>query len=191
MASIKKIAAGIIILLVLSVIALGALALSDPIAGSSFDPDLAVQSQQPDIIASISEGYVNRLVQSEMEKSKPEDVENLRVSFRKNGTAEVLATIKIPLLITSVETQSIVGLNISMVDGILRFQPSDVRVGNLGVPSMAWKATVEPSVKKVEEAANLAAMNLTQQGYRITDVRVGDHYLTLIINELPQDLAGK
>jgi len=34
-------------------------------------------------------------------------------------------------------------------------------------------------------------MNLTQQGYRITDVRVGDHYLTLIINELPQDLAGK
>jgi len=191
MASIKKIAAGIIILLILSVIALGALALSDPIAGSSFDPDLAIQSPQPDIIASISEGYVNRLVQSEMEKNKPEDVENLRVSFRKNGTAEVLATIKIPLLITSVETQSIVDLNISMVDGILRFQPSDVRVGNLGVPSIAWKAAVEPSVKKVEEAANLAAMNLTQQGYRITDVRVGDHYLTLIINELPQDLAGK
>jgi hypothetical protein len=50
MASIKKIAAGIIILLILSVVALGALALSDPIAGSSFDPDLAIQSPQPDII---------------------------------------------------------------------------------------------------------------------------------------------
>lgn len=189
MTSIKKIAAAIIVLLLATVIVLGALALSDPVTDSDNNRSFGGQSQQPDVIVSVSESYVNRLARSELEKSKPDDVENLSISFNKNGSAEVLAIIRVPLLITSVETQAAVDINISVANGTLKFEPSNVRFGNLGIPSLAWNATVEPSVKKAEDAANLAAESLMQEGFKITGVRVEDRYLTLVFNAIAPQLT--
>lgn len=184
MASVKKIVAIIAVLLLLTVIVLGALALSDPVSDGGLGQDLIGQSPQPDMVASVSESYVNRMVQAELEKSKPDDVEDLSVSFIKNGSAEVLATMKVPLLITSVETRAIVNVNISVANGTLKFEPSNFQLGNLGIPSLAWKATIDPSIKRAEDAANLAAKSLMQEGFKITGVQVGDRYIVLTINAL-------
>jgi len=139
-------------------------------------------STEPDVIATVSESYVNRVLQSELEKRNPPGVKEVKVSFKENEPVEITAVIEIPLVIRNAEQEVIVEANVSAANDMLKVEPVYLKVGMLNLPKDSWIGPINTTMKTVEDSVNMAAQDVLQKGYKITDVVVGDQQITLSIN---------
>ena len=137
---------------------------------------------EPDVIATVSENYVNRVLQSELERRNPVGVKQVSVDFKENVPVEVTATIEIPLVVRSAEQQVIIEANLSVVNDTLKVEPVYLKVGMLNLPKDSWIGPINIMMKTVEESVNLAAQDVLKKGYQITNVVVGNNQITLWIN---------
>jgi hypothetical protein len=141
-----------------------------------------VTSTEPDVIATVSESYVNRVLQSELEKRNPPGVKQVSVAFKENEPVEITAVIEIPLVIRNAEQEVIVEANVSAANDTLKVEPVYLKVGMLNLPKDSWIGPINTMMKTVEDSVNMAAQDVLQKGYEITDVVVGDNQITLSIN---------
>ncbi len=190
MSSAKKTLAVAVICILLIVLLVGFLALSEPDDWRLSRQDLINQSAQPDLIVTISEGYLNEVVQSELKERETEGVKNATIFLGRDSPVEVAVVLQIPVGFTTLEPKIMVDANVSAENNTLKVTPESLSVGQLNLPRSTWIGPLGSAMDAVEDAANQAALSVLQKGYKITGVYVEDRYITLtIIAPPPEELS--
>ncbi len=190
MSSAKKMLAVAIICIFLIVLLAGFLALSEPDDWRLSRQDLINQSAQPDLIVTISEDYLNSIVQSELKEREAEGVKNATIFLNKDSPVEVAVVLQIPVGFTTLEPKIMVDANVSAENNTLKVTPESLSVGQLNLLRSTWIGPLGSAMDAVEDAANQAALSVLQKGYKITGVYVEDRYITLtIVAPPPEELS--
>ncbi len=186
----KKILAATVICIFLVLLLVGFLALSEPYDWRLPRQDLINQSQQPDLIVTVSENYLNSIIKSELEMRDEEGVKNVTIFLDEGAPAVVAAVLQIPLGFTTLELKVSVEANVSAENNMLKVTPESLGIGMMNLPRSAWIGPLGSAMDVVEDALNRAALSVLQKGYRITGVHIGDRYITLaIIAPPPEELS--
>ncbi len=108
-----KLLAATVICIFLVLLLVGFLALSEPYDWRLPRQDLTNQSQRPDLIVTVSENYMNRLIQFELEKRDEESVKNVTIFLDEGVPVVVAAVFRIPLGFTTLQPKVRVDANVS------------------------------------------------------------------------------
>ncbi|MDM7913321.1 MAG: hypothetical protein QUS09_09510 [Methanotrichaceae archaeon] len=187
MSSVKKVLAVAVICLFSIVLLVSFLALSDPDDWKLSQQDLLNQSPQPDLIVTISEDYLNSIVQSELKKREKEGVKNVTLFLNEDAPVEVAVVLQLSLGFATLEPKIRVKANLSAENNLLKVTPESLGIGQLNLPRSTWIGPLNSAMDAVEDAANQAAQEVLQKGFKITGVYTGDRYITLTISAPPPD----
>jgi len=186
----KYLAIGFAVLLLI-IIFIGFLALSQPYIQGLSKGDLFNQSNQTDLIVSVSESYINSILQSELEERKPEGVRNVTVFLNEGGPVEVLASLEVSVGIATLRPEVKVEANLTAENNTLRVTPELIALGKLNLPRSVWIGPLNTAMTAVEDAANQATESVLQKGFQITGVYIGDQYITMTVNAPPPEELRK
>jgi hypothetical protein len=187
MGSLKKYLAIGIAVLLLIILFVGFMALSEPYVKGLSKGDLFNQSNQTDLIVSVSESFINSILQSELEERKPEGVSNVTVFLNEGGPVEILAELEVNAGIATLRPEIKVEANLTAENNTLRVRPELIAIGKLNLPRSVWIGPLNTAMTAVEDAANQATASVLQKGFKITGVYIGDHYITMTINAPPPE----
>ncbi len=187
MSSVKKYLAIGIAVLLLILLFVGFLALSEPYIKGSSKNALFNQSNQSDIIVSVSESFINSVLQAELELRQPKGVKNVTIFLNEGGPVEVLVELQVSLGITTVEPKVKVEANLSAENNTIKVEPESLDVGKLNMPRIIWIGPLNAALETVGNAVNEVVVTQLQKGFKITGVYVGEHYLTLTIEAPPPE----
>ena len=179
---------GAVLLILLLVVIL---ALSEPNVKGLSDPLLLNQTPAPDLIVTVSEEFVNSILQIVLKERQLEGVNNASIYFNKNGPVEILVELQIPLGMVNIEPKIKLDANLIAENNTLKVKPESISVGKLNVPEMVWRGPVNSVLDAVEDSTNKAVVSEIQKGFMITGVYIGDHYLTLTIKAPPPEELSK
>jgi hypothetical protein len=167
------------------------LAFSEPNVKGLSDTLLLNQTPAPDLTVTVSEEFVNSILQIELKERQPQDVKNVSIYFNKNGPVEILTELQISLGLFNITPKIKVDANISAENNTLKVKPESISVGKLNIPDIVWMEPVDSVLKAAEDSANKALVSELQKGFMITGVYIGDGYLTLTIKAPPQQELKK
>lgn len=187
MGSLKKYLAIGIAVLLLIILFVGFLALSEPYVKGLSKGDLFNQSNQTDLIVSVSESFLNSILQSELEERKPEGVRNVTVFLNDGGPIEILAELEVNVGIATLRPDVKVEANLTAENNTLQVRPELIAIGRLNLPRSVWIGPLNTAMTAVEDAANQATASVLQKGFKITGVYIGDRYITITINAPPPE----
>ncbi len=191
MSSVKKMLAVVVIGIFLIVLLVGFLALSEPDDWRLSRQDIINQSAQPDLIVTISEDYLNEVVQSELKERKPEGVKNVTIFLNRNAPVEVAVVLQVSVGFTTLEPKIMVKANVTAENNTLKVIPESLSVGQLNLPRSTWIGPLRFAMDAVEDAANQAALSVLQKGYKITGVYIEDRYITMTIIAPPPEVLSR
>jgi hypothetical protein len=191
MASLRKYLAIGIAALLLIILLVGFLALSEPYVKGLSKGDLFNQSNQTDLIVSVSENFINSILQSELEERKPQGVRNVTVFLNEDGPVEVLAELEVSVGIATLRPEVKVEANLTAENNTLQVRPELIAIGKLNLPRSIWIGPLNTAMTAVEDAANQATASVLQKGFKITGVYIGDHYITMTVNAPPPEELRK
>jgi hypothetical protein len=191
MASLRKYLAISIAALLLIILLVGFLALSEPYVKGLSKGDLFNQSNQTDLIVSVSENYINSILLSELEERKPQGVRNVTVFLNEDGPVEVLAELEVSVGIATLRPEVKVEANLTAENNTLQVRPELIAIGKLNLPRSIWIGPLNTAMTAVEDAANQATASVLQKGFKITGVYIGDHYITMTVNAPPPEELRK
>lgn len=135
----------------------------------------------------ISEDYLNSIIQSELEERGDEGVKNATIFLNSDAPVEVAVVLQVSLGFTTLEPKIMVDANVSAENNMLKVTPELLSVGQLNLPRSTWIGSLGSVMDAVEDAANQAALSVLQKGYKITGVYVEDRYITMTIIAPPPD----
>ena len=94
---------------------------------------------------------------------------------------DILAELKVSLGFVTLNPQIEAGANLSTEKNASKVTPESITLGKLNLPISVWIGSLNSTIALVEDAANQSISEM-QRGFKITNVRIGDHYLILTIN---------
>jgi hypothetical protein len=141
----------------------------------------ASPSQPPDLVVTVSEDYLNRVIQVDLEQRGPPGVTNVNVQLMENEPIEVTAVIKVGVGPLAVEQKVGVEANISIENDTLKVEPTTLKVGFLNLPQETWVGPIKSAMEEVEISANEAYQDALTKGYEVTSVTTGNNTLTLSV----------
>lgn len=142
------------------------------------DSGIASQSA-PDLVVTVSEDYLNRIIKADLEERSLPGVKDVSVQLIENEPIEVNAVLKIGSGILSVEQNVGIEANVSVENDTLKVDPKVLKVGFLTLPEESWVGPITSAMDEVEVSANNAYQDALAKGYKVTDVTIGNDSLTL------------
>jgi hypothetical protein len=133
----------------------------------------------PDLIVTVSEDYLNRVIKADLEEKSPQGVKDVSVVLTENEPIEVNAVLRIGGDILGVDQKVSVEANVSIENDTLKIDPNILKVGFLTLPEETWVGPIKSAMEEVESSANEAYQDALTRGYRVTDVATGNNTLTL------------
>jgi hypothetical protein len=135
----------------------------------------------PDLIVTVSEDYLNRVIKADLEEKSPPGVKDVSVELMENEPIEVNAVIGIGTGLLAVEQKVSVEANVSIENDTLKVEPTTLKVGFLNLPEETWVGPIESAMEEVEVSANEAYQDALMKGYKVTSVTTGNNTLTLSV----------
>jgi hypothetical protein len=135
----------------------------------------------PDLVVTVSEDYLNRVIQADLEERGPQGVKNVNVQLMENEPIEVTAVIKVGVGPLAVEQKVGVEANVSIQNDTLKVEPTTLKVGFLNLPEETWVGPIKSAMEEVEISANEAYQDALMKGYKVTSVAAGNNTLTLSV----------
>ncbi len=135
----------------------------------------------PDLIVTISEDYLNRVIQADLAERNIPGVKDVNVQLMENEPIEVTAVIKVGVGPLAVEQKVGVEANVSIENDTLKVEPTTLKVGFLNLPQETWVGPIKSAMEEVEVSANEAYQDALMKGYKVTSVTTGNNTLTLSV----------
>lgn len=135
----------------------------------------------PDLIVTISEDYLNRVIQADLAERNIQSVKDVNVQLMENEPIEVGAVIRVGVGPLAVEQNVGVEANVSIDNDTLKVEPTFLKVGFLNLPQETWVGPIKSAMQEVEVSANEAYQNALMKGYKVTNVTTGNNTLTLSV----------
>lgn len=135
----------------------------------------------PDLIVTISEDYLNRVIQADLKERNIPGVEDVNVQLMENEPIDVNAVIKVGIGPLAIEQNVGVEANLSIENDTLKVEPTTLKVGFLNLPEETWVGPIKSAMQEVEDSANEAYQNALMKGYKVTSVTTGNNTLTLSV----------
>jgi hypothetical protein len=133
----------------------------------------------PDLIVTISEDYLNRVIAADLAERAPQGVKDVSVTLTENEPIEVNAVLRIGGDILGVDQKVAVEANLSIENDTLKIDPNLLKVGFLTLPEETWVGPIKSAMNEVELSANQAYQDALARGYKVTNVITGNSTLTL------------
>jgi hypothetical protein len=133
----------------------------------------------PDLIVTISEDYLNRVIAADLAERAPQGVKDVSVTLTENEPIEVNAVLRIGGDILGVDQKVAVEANLSIENDMLKIDPNLLKVGFLTLPEETWVGPIKSAMNEVELSANQAYQDALARGYKVTNVITGNSTLTL------------
>jgi hypothetical protein len=141
----------------------------------------ASSQSAPDMIVTISEDYLNRVIKADLEARNLPGVKDVNVQLMENEPIEANAVISIGSGILAVEQKVSVEANVSVENDTLKVEPQVLKVGFLTLPEDSWISPIKSAMEEVEVSANEAYQDALAKGYKVTGVTIGNDSLTLSV----------
>jgi hypothetical protein len=135
----------------------------------------------PDLIVTISEDYLNRVIAADLAERAPQGVKDVSVTLTENEPIEVNAVLRIGGDILGVDQKVAVEANLSIENDTLKINPNLLKVGFLTLPEETWVGPIKSAMNEVELSANQAHQDALARGYKVTNVITGNSTLTLLV----------
>lgn len=135
----------------------------------------------PDLIVTISEDYLNRVIQADLAERNIQAVKDVNVQLMENEPIEVSAVIRVGVGPLAVEQSVGVEANVSIDNDTLKVEPTFLKVGFLNLPQETWVGPIKSAMQEVEVSANEAYQDALMKGYKVTNVTTGNNTLTLSV----------
>jgi hypothetical protein len=135
----------------------------------------------PDMIVTLSEDYLNRVITADLEELGPKGVKDINVQLKENEPIEVNAVLRIGSGLIGIDQNVAVEANVSIVNDTLKIKPEVLKVGFLNLPEETWVGPIKSALEEVEVAANDAYQNALAKGYKVTGVTTGNNTMTLSV----------
>ncbi len=135
----------------------------------------------PDLIVTISEEYLNRVIQADLAERNIQAVKDVNVQLMENEPIEVSAVIRVGVGPLAVEQSVGVEANVSIDNDTLKVEPTFLKVGFLNLPQETWVGPIKSAMQEVEVSANEAYQDALMKGYKVTNVTTGNNTLTLSV----------
>lgn len=133
----------------------------------------------PDLIVTISEDYLNRVIAADLAERAPQGVKDVDVELTENEPIEVNAVLRIGGDILGVDQKVSVEANVSIENDTLKINPNLLKVGFLTLPEETWVGPIKSAMNEVELSATEAYQDAIAKGYKVTNVVTGNNTLTL------------
>jgi hypothetical protein len=147
----------------------------------SQNSNTSLSGPAPDLIVTVSEDYLNRVIQADLEERGPPGVKDVNVQLMENEPIEVTAVIKVGVGPLAVEQKVGVEANVSIQNDTLKVEPTTLKVGFLNLPQETWVGPIKSAMEEVEVSANEAYQDALMKGYKVTSVTTGNNTLTLSV----------
>lgn len=135
----------------------------------------------PDLIVTISEDYLNRVIKADLAERNLPEVKDINVQLMENEPIDVNAVIKVGIGPLAIEQNVGVEANLSIENDTLKVEPTTLKVGFLNLPEETWVGPIKSAMQEVEDSANEAYQNALMKGYKVTSVTTGNNTLTLSV----------
>jgi len=135
----------------------------------------------PDMIVTISEDYLNRVIKADLQERNIQEVKDINVQLTEGGPIEVNAALKIGSGLLSLEQNVALEANISIENDSLKVTPEVLKVGLINLPEKTWIGPINSALSQVEASANEAYQDALAQGYKVTSVTTGNNTMTLSV----------
>jgi hypothetical protein len=127
-------------------------------------------SANPDMIVTVSEDYLNRIIKARLEEKNPLGVKDVNVQLKENEPIEIYAALKIDSGLLAVDQNVFIEANVSIDNDTLKVDPKVIRVGSLNLPEDTWVGPIKFAMQEVEASANEVYQNALMKGYKVTNV---------------------
>ena len=141
----------------------------------------SIPEPNPDLVVTISEDYLNRVIKADLEERNLQEVKDINVQLRENEPIDVNAVIKVGIGPLAIDQNVGVEANLSIENDTLKVEPTTLKVGFLNLPEETWVGPIKSAMQEVEDSANEAYQDALMKGYRVTDVTTGNNTLTLSV----------
>jgi len=145
------------------------------------DENTSTLRPNPDLIVTISEDYLNRVIKADLAERDLPEVKDINVQLMENEPLDVNAVIRLGIGPLAVEQNIGVEANLSIENDTLKVEPTILKVGFLNLPEETWVGPIKSAMQEVEASANEAYQDALMKGYKVTNVTTGNNTLTLSV----------
>jgi hypothetical protein len=148
---------------------------------SGQNENASTPESNPDLIVTISEDYLNRVIKADLAERNLPEVKDINVQLMENEPIDVNAVIKVGIGPLAIEQNVGVEANLSIENDTLKVEPTTLKVGFLNLPEETWVGPIKSAMQEVEVSANEAYQDALMKGYKVTSVTTGNNTLTLSV----------